>query len=73
MQSFRLRQRVDRDGHLRIDMAPFPQGAELEVLVVVEAQESPQGRDGPGIDDLVGRLSWKGDPVATQRALRDEW
>jgi hypothetical protein len=23
--------------------------------------------------DLVGKLEWKGDPVAEQRKLRDEW
>lgn len=28
---------------------------------------------GPRFADLCGTLTWKGDAVATQRRLRDEW
>lgn len=34
---------------------------------------SPAKVDGYRFYDLCGRLSWKGDAVAAQRSLRDEW
>jgi hypothetical protein len=51
----------------------------LESLVQQEASDSRLGAL-EGVDkvrydfsDLAGRLTWRGDAVAVQRALRDEW
>lgn len=51
----------------------------LESLVQQEERDSRLG-ELEGVDkvrydfsDLVGRLTWRGDAVAVQRALRDEW
>jgi predicted DNA-binding antitoxin AbrB/MazE fold protein len=50
------------------------------VRVTVEtADDEPAGADGGGgqerydFSDLAGRLKWEGDPLETQRKLRDEW
>lgn len=56
----------------------------LALLQVVQRQQSDQalsshlpeiGLEKPGYDfsDLAGRLTWQGDAVEVQRALRDEW
>jgi hypothetical protein len=51
----------------------------LESLVQQEERDSTIGVLDPVEDvrydfsDLVGRLSWRGDAIAVQRELRDEW
>jgi hypothetical protein len=35
--------------------------------------KSPQTPAKRGFADLCGQLSWKGDAVAAQRSIRDEW
>ena len=60
----------------------LPEGG--HVTISIETSSSAQGEDTQGDDtvkekinydfsDLVGKLSWKGDPVTIQRALRNEW
>ena len=45
------------------------------VKVVSPKTTRPKNLREPKYDfsDLVGRLQWKGDAVAEQRSLRDEW
>lgn len=43
---------------------------EVIVLPVEEKKETIKKYD---FSDLVGKLQWKGDAVAEQRKLRDEW
>lgn len=43
---------------------------EVIVLPVEEKQTTEKKYD---FSDLVGKLEWKGDAVAEQRRLRDEW
>lgn len=39
------------------------------VMIPIAIEEKPQY----DFSDLVGKLKWKGDAVAEQRRLRDEW
>jgi len=40
---------------------------------VKNKKQSPVSGKGHGFAELCGRLSWKGDAVAVQRSMRDEW
>ena len=54
----------------------FEQFANQHIKVIVLAEKEPvQTASNPRYDfsDLLGKLSWSGDVVSEQRALRDEW
>jgi len=40
---------------------------------VKQRKQSPVPATNRGFVGLCGRLSWKGDAVAAQRSMRDEW
>lgn len=74
MEVLKLTTKIDESGYLRLNIPTQLAAMEVNVVVVV----NPVGVNGkqlPGYDfsALVGRLTWQGDAVATQRALRDEW
>jgi hypothetical protein len=74
MEVLKLKTTSDGSGYLNL-MVPTHLGAgEVDVVVVlnpgVASEEETSRYD---FSDLMGRLSWQGDPVAVQRALRDEW
>jgi hypothetical protein len=73
MQVLKLSSRIDQDGHLRLDVpTQLPEGEIELVMVINPVQEMPEVRKYD-FSDLAGRLTWRGDAVATQRSLRDEW
>ena len=59
---------------LTIELPESYQNRKVEVIVLPleeeEAKEQPKKYD---FSDLFGKLEWKGDAVAEQRRLRDEW
>lgn len=57
---------------LTIDLPLEYQNKKVEVIVLPleEEKEPPKKYD---FSDLVGTLEWKGDALAEQRKLRDEW
>jgi hypothetical protein len=73
-QTLKLKSRVDRDGHLRLDVPTALPTGEVELVLVIESV-APAVARGEGYDfsDLAGRLRWSGDAVKEQRALRHEW
>jgi hypothetical protein len=74
MEVLQLTTTIDDSGHLRFDiptgLAPGPVNIVLVVNPVVAAQTQKPNYD---FSDLAGRLTWLGDAMTTQRALRDEW
>ena len=42
-------------------------------VIVVPLQEVKKQKQKYDFSDIVGKLQWKGDAVAEQRRLRDEW
>lgn len=42
-------------------------------VIVLPVEDSGQVQKKYDFSDLVGKLEWKGDAVAEQRKLRDEW
>jgi len=57
---------------LTIELPDEYKNRRLEVIVMAldEKSESKKKYD---FSDLVGKLKWKGDALAEQRKLRDEW
>jgi hypothetical protein len=57
---------------LTIELPEEFNNRKVEVIVLpIEEKEEPQKRYD--FSDLAGKLEWKGDAVAEQRKLRDEW
>jgi hypothetical protein len=73
MEVIRLTANVASDGHLRIDISTNLAQREVQVVIVIQQQavEGCERRGAYDFSDLVGRLHWEGDPMATQRSLRD--
>lgn len=50
----------------QLDLSPLPPASRREKTTKTQATKY-------NFSDLCGSLSWKGDAVATQRSIRDEW
>ena len=73
MQVLRLSGKIDQDGHLRLDLpTQLPEGNIEVVMVINPIQEKVEAREYD-FSDLIRKLEWRGDAVATQRSLRYEW
>jgi hypothetical protein len=74
MEVLQLTTTVNATGHVILDIpTQLPPGA-VNIVLVLNPVPTPQP-SSPNYDfsDLVGRLTWQGNAVETQRALRDEW
>jgi len=49
------------------------EGQRVRVFVEPETDDGDRPPRAYDLSDLVGRLTWSGDPLAEQRRLRDEW
>ncbi len=75
--TFEVQQRI----HLLLGQLPIQALEGLLVLLetmvpqaeVAQPETTDRDRASYDFSDLTGRLSWKGDAVSVQRALRDEW
>lgn len=70
METLKLTTKIDPDGHLRLDLPTNLPAGEVELVIVVHEASQKKRYD---FSDLVGKLTWKGDALAVQRALRDDW
>ena len=61
--------KIDKNGVLRIKHPAFTLNKEIEVTIIFE-EEKLNKYD---FSDLAGKLSWKGDALAFQKSLRNEW
>jgi len=65
--------KIDSDGHLRLDlMTNLPEG-KIDLTLVINSTPKDDDEKKYNFSDLVGKLSWKGNAVAIQRELRNEW
>jgi hypothetical protein len=74
MEVLKLQKISDGSGYLNLTVPTHLGAGEVDVVVVLNpgvASEEEASRYN--FSDLMGRLSWQGDPVAVQRKLRDEW
>lgn len=72
MKTLILKTKTNANGYIHLDLATDVTDAEVEVVVVVNELRG-QTRPIGGLLDLVGKLQWRGDALAEQRRLRDEW
>lgn len=70
MPTLKIKTHVEPDGHLRLDVPTTLPGGEVDLTLVIEPRPGGRGYD---FGDLLGALTWRGDAVAVQRQLRDEW
>ena len=63
----------------QLDLTPLPLPLRREIkdfyqfLLIRSKQKSTISTPKYSFSDLCGKLSWKGDAVAAQRSIRDEW
>jgi hypothetical protein len=73
MEVTRLTANVEFDGRLRIDIPTNLAQGEVQVVIIIQQQavKAYERRVAYDFSDVVGRLQWKGDPMAMQKNLRD--
>jgi len=74
MEVFQLTTTVNASGHLILDIpTQLSPGPVNIVLVLSSSVVSKVQNRNYDFSDLAGRLNWRGNAIAMQRALRDEW
>lgn len=73
MQVVKVKGDVDGEGTLRLSLSTQLPSGPVEAVVVVPSPPGSENGHKYNFTDIAGKLSWKGDPVAAQRKLRDEW
>ena len=73
MQVVRVKGEVDAEGTLRLSLPTQLPSGPVEAVVVVPSPPGAENGHKYDFTELAGELLWKGDPVAAQRKLRDEW
>lgn len=64
--------RIESDGHLRLDVQTQLPAGEADVALTIRSSDTAKNHHYE-FSDLAGRLAWRGDAVAEQRGIRDEW
>lgn len=65
--------RIERDGHLRLDLPTKLPAGNIELVMIVNLPAEKKRKVKYDFSDLSGKLSWKGDALASQKELRNEW
>jgi len=63
---------IESNGHLHIDVQTQLPAGEADVALTISSTGKPTS-NGYHFSDLAGQLVWRGDAVAEQRGIRDEW
>jgi hypothetical protein len=74
MEVLQLTTTINPSGHLLLDIpTQLAPGQVNIVLVLTPVVVSKAQNANYDFSDLAGQLTWQGDAVAVQKALRDEW
>jgi hypothetical protein len=74
MKVLKLATVIDTAGMLHRDIPTELSAGKFDVVIVLNPINSETSKvNSYDFSDLSGRLSWKGEGVAMQRMLRDEW
>ena len=74
MEILKLTTEIDRTGQLKLNLPTNLEAGKVDLVVIVNPVTNKNDRQNAyDFSDLEGTLSWRGDAVATQRQLRDEW
>lgn len=63
---------VYNHGQIKLDQT-IDSDKEIPVIITFLDDIEEESQQKYRFSDLVGKLEWDGDPVAEQRAIRDEW
>jgi hypothetical protein len=73
MEVLKLTGKIGSDGHLNLDLpTDLPEG-KVDIILVINSVPNGIEKRKYDFSDLVGKLSWHGNAVDTQRELRNEW
>ena len=72
MEVLKLTTRTDELGYLQLNIPTHLAAVEVNVVVVLNPVSVPEPNKYD-FSDLAGQLTWQGDALAMQKALRDEW
>ncbi len=74
MKVLKLAAMIDASGNLHLDVPTELSAGTVDVVIVLNPSIPENSKEKSyDFSDLAGRLNWKGDSVAMQRMLRDEW
>jgi len=74
METIEAIAKKNKAGKYKIDLPIINDAPEPKVLVVVLDKAAPKkAKSKKTLADFAGKLEWKGDPVAYQKMMRDEW
>lgn len=71
METLKVNTTINHDGHLKIDVPTTLKEGNVEVILIIESKNSI--RTKYDFSDIAGKLSWNGNALETQKALRNEW
>ncbi len=71
MDTIRINTKINADGHLKIDIPTLMIEGDVEVILIIESKKKMTHKYT--FSDISGKLKWNGNPMDTQRLLRDEW
>jgi hypothetical protein len=63
---------IESNGRLHLDVQTQLPAGEADVVLTISSANG-SNKNGYNFSDLARQLIWRGDPVAEQRRLRDEW
>jgi len=73
MDVLKVTGKIGSDGHLNLDLpTDLPEG-KVDIILVINSISKGIEKGKYDFSDLVGRLSWCGNAIDTQRELRNEW
>lgn len=64
--------RIESNGHLHLDVQTQLPAGEADVALTISASDVAKNNRYE-FSDIAGRLAWRGDAVAEQRGIRNEW
>jgi IS30 family transposase len=70
MEAIKAIAKRTKTGKYKIDLPITNSAEELEVMVIVEQVKVKSKKT---IADFAGKMKWKGDAIAYQKEMRDEW
>lgn len=71
MEAIKAIARRTKAGRYKIDLPINNSAAEIAVMVILEDEKKEKKKKI--IEDFAGKLKWKGDPLAYQKSIRNEW
>jgi heterodisulfide reductase subunit B len=70
MEAIKAIAKRTKSGKYKIDLPITNIAEEIEMLVIVEKVKEKSKKT---LADFAGKMKWKGDAVAYQKEIRDEW